>query len=425
MKKTFKKFVALLLTVLTMCSLLSVESFAALEILKAPVVESIKFSEDSCKYVSVKEMTAYYKEIDELLESFEQEFGSISEILDDDSEFKPYFDAMNNFDLGLSNFDYSFDVTLSDGKTYTLKGEDLFSKDLNFMYSLEVSAFVTKDEYLKAKNKGAKTVKVTVEGEIFSNVTKDYVKDSDFSQTLSIKTVKSVVKSISPVSGIPSKLYEDADYVDLSNAKFKISYADGTTKTAKVVQTQENKGELGFANVSYELDGKNLLVWEDEDSKGNDILEFSFLDAVYTKKISYTKSLIKSIKINSCDFDFEKGLSSISYTITRTDGKSKKYTKEFEGEKSLDLYKVVDFVDGYYVTVSMFSSEQESSEKEQELKLRIYVSAGEVSSKPVEYDIPYSDVISTVMKLVDRISSVISTIVNFITALFTAGPVPA
>ncbi len=420
MNKHVKKIFALAMTVIMLCSALSIQSFAAFDFLKAPTITDVTLSENSFKSVSVKEMTAYYKEVDEAIEELEKQFGSIDELLGEGSYFNEYIESIYNFDLGYSNLDYEFVVTLSNGKTFTVSSDDMYSYDINSMYSFEIEAYVTKDEYLKAKNKGAKNVNVTVKGQIFSNILEDYTKDGDFTTDFKMKTVSSVVKSITPVSGVPSKLYEDADYVELSGAKFKISYADGTTKTAKVKQKNEIKGELGIAMTSYELDGNELLVWEYEDDNGKDILGFSYLDAEYTKKVSYTKSLFKSIKINKCDYDFEKGLSSITYTLTRTNGESKKYTKEFTDENAINFYRVIDFVDGYYITLSPYSADYEMSE-EQELKVSIYVTAGEVSSEPVEYDIPYSDTVNAVLKFVQKIAEAIRIVTNFITALFASG----
>ena len=52
-----------------------------------------------------------------------------------------------------------------------------------------------------------------------------------------------IVKSITPISGIPTKIYADADYVDIEGAKFKIEYADGTVITAEAIRSSDAANE--------------------------------------------------------------------------------------------------------------------------------------------------------------------------------------
>lgn len=416
MKKTMKKLTALILTVLMLFSALSVTSLAAgLDFLKAPTVTKVTLSDKSYASVSLKEMKTYFKELEETIKDIEKQYGyKLEDIIKEYPYLENSFKALFNFELGGSGFYYEYDVTLSNGKTYTVPAEE-GSIEVNAFIELYVNAYVSKDEYLKAADKGAKTIKVDYEAQVYSNVLQDYTKEGDYKAQEKISVVSSVVKSISPVSGFPTKIYEYADYIDLDGAKFKIKYADGTEKTAKVVQNVEKKDGIYTGEVSYELDGKPLYVIEDyydDDSMG---VKVYFLDAEYGKKLPEAKCPFKSVKIKDCVYDFEKGLQSITYTITPTSGKSKTYTKEITGEMSISLTGEIDAIDGYFVYLSPIGDiDYEVEEKEEELKLRIYVCIGDVESDPAEFDIPYSDSISFVIKVVEKISEIMDYLSNII-----------
>lgn len=417
MKKTLKKFTAVVLTVLMLFSALSVTSFAAgLEFLKAPTVTNVTLSEKSYKSVSLKEMKAYYKDIEETIKKIEEQYGyKLEDLIKEYPSVGNMLSSFYNFDLGNSGFYYEYDVTLSNGKTYTVPAEDGMV-EINAFVEVYVEAGVSKDEYLKAKDKGAKSIKLDYSAQVYSNVLQDFTKEGDYKAQEKIKVVSSVVKSISPVSGFPTKIYEYADFIDLDGAKFKIKYSDGTEKTAKVVQKIEQENGVYTGDVTYELDGNPLYVIEDyydDDSIG---LKVYFLDAEYGKKLAEAECPFKSVKIKDCVFDYEKGLQSITYTITRNDGKSKTYTKEITGEMSLSYMGEIDVIDGYFVYVSPIGDidYEVEEEKEEELKLRIYVSVGDVTSDPAEFDIPYSDSISFVIKVVEKISEIIDYLRNII-----------
>lgn len=416
MKKTGRKIIVFVLTVIMLCSALSVQSFAVLDFLKAPTITSVKLSENSFKSVSVKEMTAYYKEVDEVINELEKQFGDIDELIAEDKEFAEYFKELYNFDLGMSNLAYEFVITLSDGKTYTAAADELFV-DINALYSVEFYAYVSRDEYLKAKNKGAKKVNVTVEGNIYSNLTEDYVKEGEYTKNLKINAVKSIVKSITAVSGVPNKDYDDSDYIDLQNAKFRIEYSDGTTKTAKVKQEIIMKDGMYFPEVKQTLDGNPVYAWSYGEKKNDVKLYVSYLDAECSKKITTEKTAVKSVKINKCDYDMEKGLQSITYTINWKNGEKDKFTKTFEGDKQVNFYGVVDCVDGYYVYLSPYSNEDDLSE-ETEIKLSIYVCVGEISSEPVEYEVPYADSIGLGIKIAEKLTEIVDFITNLIEIVF-------
>ncbi len=416
MKKTMKKLTALILTVLMLFSALSVTSFAAgLDFLKAPTVTKVALSEKSYASVSLKEMKTYFKELEETIKKIEEQYGyNLEELIEKYPALENTINSLMKFDLGNSGFYYEYDVTLSNGKTYTVPAED-GRVEVNAFIELYVDAYVSKDEYLKAANKGAKTIKLDYKAQLYSNVLQDYTKEGDFEAQEKISVVSSVVKSISPVSGFPTKIYEYADFIDLDGAKFKIKYADGTEKTAKVVQNIEMKDGVYTGEVSYELDGKPLYVIEDyydDDSTG---IKVYFLDAEYGKKLPEAKCPFKSVKIKDCVYDFEKGLQSITYTITPTSGKSKTYTKEITGEMSISLMGEIDAIDGYFVYISPIGDiDYEVEEKEEELKLRIYVCIGDIESEPAEFDIPYSDSISFVIKVVEKITEIMDYLSNII-----------
>ncbi len=426
MKKTMKKLTAVVLTVLMLFSALSVTSFAAgLDFLKAPTVTKVTLSEKSYKSVSLKEMKAYYKDIEETIEKIEEQYGyKLEDLIKEYPSVGNMLSSLYNFDLGNSGFYYEYDVTLSNGKTYTVPADEGMI-EVNAFVEVYVEAGVSKDEYLKAKDKGAKSIKLDYSAQVYSNVLQDYTEDGDYSAQEKIKVVSSVVKSISPVSGFPTKIYEYADFIDLDGAKFKIKYSDGTEKTAKVVQKVEQENGVYTGDVTYELDGKPLYAMEDyydADSMG---VRVYFLDAEYGKKLPEAKCPFKSVKIKDCVYDFEKGFQSITYTITRNNGKSKTYTKEINGEMSLSVMGKIDVIDGYFVYVSTIGDIDYEVEQVQEddLKLRIYVCVGNVESEPAEFDIPYSDSISLVVKIIEKITEImdyLSNIIDIVIGMFAS-----
>lgn len=407
MKKTTRKIFSIVLTVLMLMSVMSIQSFAALDFLRAPTITSVEMSENSFDSVSLKEVKTFFDEMEESLKEMEEIYG---ETIDFDALSEELKEMLYSFYLGYSNLDYEFVVTLSNGEKYTVKAADGYV-DVNAFVTVEIDALVLYDDYLAAVEDDADTVKVTFKGNVYSNVLQDYTEAGAYTAETEIDLISCVVESIKPVSGVSSTVYEDADYMDIDGAKFRIKYADGSTKTAEVTQTISMENVVYYPSVKYELDGNPLYAGEYDGEA-----YFTYLDAEYSMKVKYAENPFESIEITNCVFDYETGLQSIDYTITWKNGNSEDFTKEFTAEKAVDFYGAIDCVDGYVIMLSPYYSAEEDPE-ESELKLTICVCAGEMMSEPVEYEIPYSDTISLMVTIAEKLSAIVDFFRNLISVL--------
>lgn len=417
MKKTLKKITSLALVLIMLITLTSVQAFATFDFLRAPTITSVEFSENSYGAVSLKELNQYYDDLEELIRELEAQFGDIDGLLEENSYLGNMYAELYNFDLGYSNLKYEYIVSLSNGKKVTVPAFDGYA-EVNAFVDVYVDVYVTQEDYLEAVEKGADKVKLTVKGQIYSNALQDFTEDGDYTSQTELALVPEVVKSITPVSGVPSTLYSDADYIELDGAKFKIVYADGETKVAQVKQNISIKDSYYYTDVTYELDGNELYVvdyyGEEEDAQ----LRFSYLDEEYVKNIKYVDNPFKSVEITNCDFDYEKGLTSISYNIKWKNGKSEDYTKEFTGTKTVNFYGVIDCIDGYYVELLPYDNSTLMDETAQEeLKMYICVSIGDNVSDCVEYEIPYSNAINLFVTIAEKLSAIIDFFRNIISVV--------
>lgn len=417
MKKSFKKSIAVLLTALIIALCMPLQSFAAFGGLKPPVIEKIEFSEND-QPISLKEVDNYFNNV---LASLEEEGVDIEYMKENYPEF---FDIIFNFPLYASTFDYSVDVTLASGETYVVSDEE-YRIEFNKYYDIEIECIISYDQYLQAKENGSDEIEVNVRGCTFSYITSEYCDSTEYSETITLPLVDMFVKSITPVSGIPDVIYEDADYIDIEGVEFLIEYADGTKVTDKaVINDGVELDTYGYGEI-YSVDGNPIYIgWDyDENSDGTKGQYYIYyLDAEYVSSpVQIKKSLISDIKITDYIFDADKAiLSSISYDITYTDGQTYSFTKDFLQDEIgyLSFGVSMNVIDGYvvyaYVTLGDYDIFSDSMNAD---TYNIEITAGSASDT-LKIDNPHKDKINAVWNLVDFITDFFTMINDFFDFIF-------
>ncbi len=414
MKNTFKKFTAVFLVTLILALSVPMQSLAAEErIIKIPVIEKIEVNEGS-QAVSVKEMDAYYENLFKMIENLNVS-GSISET--------DLFNAMSDFHLYSSVFEYKYDVTLATGKEFTYSTED-HDLEINRLYGIEIDAFVTYENYLKAKETGADEIQTEIYACLYNNITYDYAYSTAYTSSDTLPLIEMVVKSITPLSGISKKIYSDQSYFDVKGAEFLIEYADGR----KVTATAQAEGESPYF-VGYTLDGQCLDVYydflnaEEDDAPISECeVHFDYLDASCTTSAAYVEeTFLKGIKITDCCFDAENAyLSSLTYKLTFADGRTEAFTNEFTETENplLSLMTRINAVDGY--TVILYCSLGDIEEYGEKINADSYyftVDAGEVTDT-YKVDNPYKDAMNGPLNVAFFFINIFTKIQDFFYNLF-------
>ena len=117
MKNKFKNFISVLLVCVLLVMSMPMQSFAAFENLKVPVIQEIKLNESS-QAVSLKEVDDHFTSVLETLEENDVELKNISD------EQLSFYLSLLNYNLYLSAFEFELDVTLSTGKTYSVSVDE-------------------------------------------------------------------------------------------------------------------------------------------------------------------------------------------------------------------------------------------------------------------------------------------------------------
>lgn len=417
MKKSFKKSIAVLLTALIIALCMPLQSFAAFGGLKPPVIEKIEFSENA-QPISLKEVDNHFNNV---LASLEEDGVDIEHMKENYPEF---FELIFNFPLYASTFDYSVNVTLASGETYVVSDEE-YRIEFNKYYDIEIECFISYDQYLQAKENGSDEIEVELNGYTFSYITFESCDSTEYSETVTLPLVDMFVKNITPVSGLPEVIYEDADYIDIEGVEFLIEYADGTKVTDKaVINDGVELDTYGYGEI-YSVDGNPIYIGWDYDENSDETkgqYYIYYLDAEYVSSpVQIKESLISDIKITDYIFDVDEGiLSSISYDITYTDGKTASFTKDFSPKEIgfLNLGVGINAIDGYvvyaYVTLGDYDIFSDSMNAD---TYNIEITAGSASDT-LKIDNPHKDKINTIWNLADFITDFFTMIHDFFNFIF-------
>lgn len=414
MKKVFKKLTAIFLVTVLLALSVPLQSFAAVKI---PAIKSVEINEDS-RAVSLKEVEGYFTG---LIENLREEGFDVEKIKED---MPLSYESMFRFHLYSSCFEYKFDVTLASGKIYTLSSK-AYDTEISKLYGVETDAFITYESYLRAKQEGANEIQAEIYACLYNNLTYDYFYSTAYTSADTLPLTEMVVKNITPLTGVPDKLYRDQTYVDIDGAEFLIEYADGRKVTATAKADSENNRYFG----ELTLDGAALEVYYDfpgeyEENTEAQSVEFCFdyLDAsCKTTAVYVRESFLKDIKITDCVFDTENlQLSSLSYELTYADGASASFTKEFSSQEDTfsDLVTWLGNVDGY--VVKLFISVGDFDEDSETINADAYyftVSAGEVSDT-YKIDNPYKDSMNGALNVAYFFINILAKLQDFFYNLF-------
>ncbi len=395
MKKT-KKLLGVVLAVLMIMSVFSVNSFA-IDFFKTPEIESVTFTDSNP--VSKKELKTYFDEIQSYIDE-------MSEILGEDFDFGPM-----TFSLATSNIEYEMDVKFTDGTVTSISNDDFYVAygDDETPVAM-IDAYITYEEYLDVVNGKKSEIQINI------SATSIYLTGKDKTFTATKKAVSKFVESFEIVSGVPSEIYEFADYYNLSDAVLKVKYKGKDAKTFKIKLSFDETG----APV-YTIDGKRAYVYSYDNA-----LYIDFLDAEIEKKVKYKAEPFKKIEITECAFDEETlSVKSLTYKVTFTNGTTKSYNytaPEATGDQEIFTFGNIGRLKGFYVSMSytMFEIDDEAMTIDLE-KIKVNVSVGYDKVISDEYELanpyaeelaPYADIINFIYKAIAKISDFIYNLSN-------------
>ncbi len=397
MKKT-KKLLGAFLAVLMLLSVFSVTGFAIDFGTAAPAIESVVFTDSNP--ISKMEVKAYFDEYLAYVEEMKDLFGD---------EFVE--DELVAFDLVSSNVEYTMEVTFTDGTKKSITNNDFYvtynDEDVPVAW---IDAYVTYDDYLAAVEGKKKEITVTIVGESFSDI---FSETEPVIFTAQKKFVSKIVESIEIVSGIPSKIYEYADYYTFDDAVFKVKY-NGKDAKNYTLKTSFDEDQ----NPVYTIDGKEIYI-----GTTDNVLYFDFLDATCEKKVKYKAEPFKDIEILDAAFDEETlTVSSVTYKITYTDGRSKTFTYTAPENMEYTMFNVINKVRGFFVYMDFEIFAVDYDEMTIDLEtINVNVSVGydnevedkfELDNPYAEQLLPYADIINFIFKVVSKLMEIIDNITS-------------
>ncbi len=373
-----KKFIAVVITVIMLMSVCGMQSFAFT--IKLPTVTELKILGDDP--VSVKGL-------DKSAEAREEYIDYLKNVHGIDIEDMEYLaEEINKLYLG----DIDVELTLTDGSVVEMNVDEYY--EIDRYTKITVSAYVTYENYLELKERGADTVEITFDCSVYSYVS-GFSKDSTF--TVECDVVDCIIKSFKPTSTINYNIYEFSDTLDLEGKKFSVTYADGTKKT---LTAKFDAGEE-----RYILGDEYLFVWFNEDDK----VEIQYIDEIYTHAVTYdNESPYESIEITDYTFSEEEGLTSISYVITDNKGKEKSFTVDTSATLSgVELYSMQGIATFDSYIVMFYCKEAFDYDTEEIICCELSLVMGELESEPVKLDYTEEDSRTLLEKIEDVIASIL------------------
>ena len=343
MKKS-RRILATTLAILMLMSIVPLQSFAALSLIN-PEIKSVKFDEGVM--ISMKEIEKLHDVLNEDIIVLQNDpYGSMPA-----SGF--YYDNLI--------------VSFSNGKTVEL---DRLFDEIPSTTSYSGPKFsVSYSDCKKAIENGDDTVPVNVE----LTISFERGNNKRFEGEVECKIVGSYIKSIRPACEF-EPFHHKMYYWDYFEGKeMIIEYADGTTKTAPIIQG-EYTGWFG----PLSLDGRPLVAesvyidGEFPEEMGSSV-EFVYCDASVEVPVEVIDCPYR--RIDLIDYTVEKNnvLTSITYKITKMNGETEIRTKECNVTDFTDEV-TIDKVGVYRVDVDLYIDM--ASFKENAVA-RIYLSLGD------------------------------------------------
>ena len=324
--KKLRRILATTLAILMLMSIVPLQSFAALSLIN-PEIKSVKFDEGVM--ISMKEIEKLHDDLNE-------------DIIVLQNDRDPY-DSMPSSGFYYDNLIVSF----SNGKTVEL--DRLFDEIPSTTSYSGPKFYVSYSDCKKAIENGDDTVPVNVE----LTIRFEKGKDKRFEGEVECKIVESYIKSIRPACEF-EPFHHKMYYWDYFEGKeMIIEYADGTTKTAPIIQ-----GEYIAWFGPLSLDGRPLVA-ESEYTDGEfpeemgSSVEFVYCDASVEVPVEVIDCPYR--RIDLIDYTVEKNnvLTSITYKITKTNGETEIRTKECNVTDFTDAV-TIDKVGVYRVDVDLY-----------------------------------------------------------------------
>lgn len=256
------------------------------------------------------------------------------------------------FRLDDSMFDYSFDVIFPDGSRKPLKAEkDITAEDRrNALYLCYGEVYIDFEEYDKAVENKSSTIPVHLDLTLSKKDSASGIFEvQDFYKlTVNKPLVKSFVSSITPKENVPDYILENTESAILDDTLFEIVYWNGVRKELKPVRVSaEEKTEytLDGKPLNYDVNHKTLKVY------------ISYIDSSCTYDAREVRDFpFESIEILDCELQGDMPVKLI-YQIKHKDKPvSDKYTKEVNAYSGY-----IDFIEGYPVTYSTEGSKYVST----------------------------------------------------------------
>ena len=311
--------------------------------IKSPEIESIGFADSNP--VSVKDLeAAKAKDLEmypgELHEDYYLNFG----------------------DAGLlegTGIEYTYEVTYTNGLTQEISSLEIGgTKTEDGMHTVFVSAYVSYNDYIKAKEEGKDTIPVYIEAEIYKA---DYdPAPADYYEGMTVKKyTDGFVEEIEPL--FDKELTVKGTEYEFEKKKFRVKYTDGTEKILSPVSHKDKNIYQGYDYRRYSLDG-TYIVLSDMSTEEGLILTVRYLDSKTEFKVKsvYTEGNlpIEKIEINDYEIDANTGkdISEVTYTVTKKDGTAVEITSKADGNGDFDS----GYVDGCTITVKAQKSRKPS-----------------------------------------------------------------
>ena len=324
--KKLRRILATTFAILMLMSIVPLQSFAALSLIN-PEIKSVKFDEGVM--ISMKEIEKFHNVLNE-------------DIIVLQNDRDPYAS------MPASGFYYdNLIISFSNGKTVEL--DRMFDDMPSTIGYSGPKFYVSYSDCKKAIENGDDTVPVNVE----LTISFERGNDKRFEGEVECKIVESYIKSIRPACEF-EPFHHKMYYWDYFEGKeMIIEYADGTTKTAPIIQG-EYTGWFG----PLSLDGRPLVaesVYTDgefPEEMGSSV-EFFYCDASVEVPVEVIDCPYR--RIDLIDYTIEKNnvLTSITYKITKTNGETEIRTKECNVTDFTDAV-TIDKVGVYRVDVDLY-----------------------------------------------------------------------
>ena len=255
------------------------------------------------------------------------------------------------FFLSSSVFDYSFVVTLPDGREVPLQSEGTEdeSKALT-KYRCYGYAYIDFDEYKKVKkeNSVAVPVHISVSLSEINDYGTGYNKATEYNTVIYKPLVGNYIKSITTIENINAYVYDNSETAFLDDTVFRVEYWDGSEKEFTPVIT-------GYDNrYHYTLDGNNLAYDVNRDMNK---VYVSYFDATCSYDLEEIRAFpFSSIRFVGCRLDGDMPTEVIYEVTYKDNNRVVKYAKQVTGYSGY-----LDMLEGFPVTYSTEGSKYTST----------------------------------------------------------------